>query len=134
MAGFTTNDPERHAADLKRRFRRVSRKAAPWSSRLSRPGIPNPAIPKPGIPKLDIPRLGTKALAVVALLCLAAGLAFQDSRVRGWDFTTYLLHIAAAPNCAHARAVDLAPARRNEPGYYARHDRDNDGLSCEDSP
>lgn len=40
-------------------------------------------------------------------------------------------HIAASPNCAAARAVGLAPARRGEPGYFATHDADNDGRACE---
>ena len=25
----------------------------------------------------------------------------------------------------------LAPAHRGEPGYYARHDEDDDGIACE---
>ena len=45
-----------------------------------------------------------------------------------------LRHIAAAPNCTAARAVGLAPAYRGEPGYYAQHDRDNDGWACEPWP
>lgn len=40
-------------------------------------------------------------------------------------------HLAAFPNCDAARAVGLAPARRGQPGYYRRHDRDQDGLACE---
>lgn len=45
-----------------------------------------------------------------------------------------LRHIAAAPSCATARAVGLAPAFRGEPGYYNQHDRDNDGWACEPWP
>ncbi|MGO4722439.1 MULTISPECIES: excalibur calcium-binding domain-containing protein [unclassified Inquilinus] len=37
----------------------------------------------------------------------------------------------AFPNCASARLVGLAPASRGEPGYYSRHDRDDDGVACE---
>ena len=40
-------------------------------------------------------------------------------------------HLAAAPNCAAARSVGLAPARRGQPGYYPSHDADNDGIACE---
>ena len=35
---------------------------------------------------------------------------------------------AAAPNCAAARAVGLAPAYRGQPGYYPQHDRDGLGY------
>lgn len=38
---------------------------------------------------------------------------------------------AAGRNCASARAVGLAPARKGEPGYYWWNDRDNDGVACE---
>lgn len=51
-----------------------------------------------------------------------------------WPFTVTLRHIAAAPNCDMARLVGLAPASRGEPGYYKRHDGDNDGISCEVYP
>ncbi|NMA96685.1 MAG: excalibur calcium-binding domain-containing protein [Phyllobacteriaceae bacterium] len=47
---------------------------------------------------------------------------------------TALRHLAAAPNCDAARAVGLAPARRNQPGYYSQHDRDQDGIACEPWP
>nr|WP_246209826.1 excalibur calcium-binding domain-containing protein [Pikeienuella piscinae] len=42
-----------------------------------------------------------------------------------------LRHWAAAPNCDAARAIGLAPAAIGEPGYYARHDADHDGVACE---
>jgi hypothetical protein len=42
-----------------------------------------------------------------------------------------LKHVAAAPNCDAARLVGVAPANEGEPGYWARHDRDNDGIACE---
>jgi len=51
-----------------------------------------------------------------------------------WPPMLTLKHIAAAPNCDAARAVGLAPARRGEPGYYLKHDRDNDGIACEPWP
>jgi len=49
----------------------------------------------------------------------------------GWGPLTTLRHLAAAPNCDAARFVGLAPAKRGQPGYWASHDRDNDGVSCE---
>lgn len=37
-------------------------------------------------------------------------------------------------NCAQARAMGLAMARRGEPGYAPHLDRDNDGVACEPLP
>ena len=51
-----------------------------------------------------------------------------------WSWQERLLHLAAAPNCAAARAAGLAPARRGEPGYFVRHDADDDGIACEPIP
>jgi hypothetical protein len=51
-----------------------------------------------------------------------------------WSWKERLLHVAAGPNCAAARAAGLAPARRGEPGYFVRHDADNDGIACEPVP
>ena len=34
-------------------------------------------------------------------------------------------------NCSQARAADVAPIRRGEPGYAAHLDRDDDGVACE---
>jgi hypothetical protein len=48
-----------------------------------------------------------------------------------WPPLTTLRHLAAFPHCNAARAVDLAPANRGEPGYWEHHDRDKDGKSCE---
>ncbi|RUX00540.1 excalibur calcium-binding domain-containing protein [Mesorhizobium sp. M8A.F.Ca.ET.202.01.1.1] len=42
-----------------------------------------------------------------------------------------LRHLAAFPNCAAARAVGLAPARKGQPGYWPTHDADKDGIACE---
>ena len=42
-----------------------------------------------------------------------------------------LRHFAAFPNCAAARAVGLAPARKGQPGYWPTHDADKDGIACE---
>lgn len=50
---------------------------------------------------------------------------------RGWQPMEIVRHIAAFPNCDAARNVGLAPARRGEPGYYLKHDRDKDGIACE---
>jgi hypothetical protein len=48
-----------------------------------------------------------------------------------WPPSVMARHLAAARNCASARAVGLAPARRGEPGYWWHLDADNDGIACE---
>ncbi|MDF2370661.1 MAG: excalibur calcium-binding domain-containing protein [Rhizobiaceae bacterium] len=48
-----------------------------------------------------------------------------------WPLKTTLRHYGAAPNCDFARMVGLAPASVGQPGYWNRHDADNDGIACE---
>ena len=69
--------------------------------------------------------------AAVALTALAYPVMVNLSR---WPLTVAIRHAAAAPNCAAARMVGLAPARRGQPGYYPQHDRDRDGIACEPWP
>ena len=40
-------------------------------------------------------------------------------------------HWMSIPNCNAAGAWSLAPARRGQPGYWPKHDADNDGVACE---
>src|SRR5688500_3174012 len=70
---------------------------------------------------------GIVALAVLALAALLYPVLANTSR---WSPEMALRHAAAAPNCAAARAVGLAPAYRGQPGYYPLHDRDRDGIAC----
>jgi Excalibur calcium-binding domain len=51
-----------------------------------------------------------------------------------WPPVATLKHLAAFPNCDAARLVGLAPARKGEPGYWSRNDRDKDGIACEPWP
>jgi len=51
-----------------------------------------------------------------------------------WPIGLTVRHLLAANNCAMARLVDLAPAVRGEPGYWARNDADDDGIACEPWP
>jgi hypothetical protein len=67
------------------------------------------------------------ALAVLGVGCLAGGLEAW----KPWPLTVTLKHLVAARNCDAARSVGLAPARKGEPGYWQRNDRDNDGVACE---
>ena len=70
------------------------------------------------------------------VLVLTASIAWTGLRLVAspWPATVTISHWLAAPNCAAARAVGLAPAYRGEPGYYIRHDRDLDGIACEPWP
>lgn len=70
------------------------------------------------------------AIVVILVAYPAVWLLVSSS----WPITTTLRHIASAPNCDFARLVGLAPARRGEPGYWKRHDRDGDGVACEPWP
>lgn len=60
-----------------------------------------------------------------------AALAFFDLNDRFGSADLAARHIFAAPNCSAAQAAGLAPAWRGHPGYYERHDRDDDGVACE---
>ena len=71
------------------------------------------------------------ACAAVAVAALAYPVVKNFAR---WSPAMALRHAAAAPNCAAARAVGLAPAFRGQPGYYPQHDRDRDGIACEPWP
>jgi hypothetical protein len=74
---------------------------------------------------------GIAAFAAVAVAALAYPVLTNLWR---WSPAMALRHAAAAPNCAAARAVGLAPAYRGQPGYYPQHDRDRDGIACEPWP
>ena len=121
MTGFgSIRDPEAAEARLERLhsgFRAVSKD-------IDR-SLPKRALWHTTVGQIGLCVLMASALAI-ASLALLIGLVDRD-----WSFTTKLKHIAAAPNCSAARAVGLAPARRGQPGYYFRHDRDQDGIACE---
>ena len=73
-------------------------------------------------------------LVLVLMLVLALSQHVLEQRPGSWPLSVMLRHLAAKPNCAAARAVGLAPARRGEPGYWPSHDADNDGIACEPYP
>lgn len=107
----------RHAdarqAKLRARFERVSRRTSSSRARGRR------------LRPFRVPLLIVLVLAGIAAYRVSAG---------PWSVDLTLRHVAAAPNCDAARAVGLAPAARGEPGYYPRHDRDQDGWACEPWP
>jgi hypothetical protein len=104
-------DRDRHALQLKHRFRAVSNRAmrahrvrrfmSGWGIRL------------------------VLALALLSLTWLAI------AWLSPWPVPLTLRHLAASYNCDTARAVQLAPARRGEPGYWPDQDADSDGIACE---
>lgn len=103
-------DRDVHAAALRRQFARAS---SPYFRRRAvRNFLRRPPI--------------SIVLFVAAFTLTVAGFVASP-----WPPGETLRHIAAAPDCNAARAMTLAPARRGEPGYYERHDADNDGVACE---
>ena len=73
-------------------------------------------------------------LPAAVLFGALGGYALAAPSSSGWGLFMTLRHLAAERNCAAARAVGLAPARRGEPGYWPQHDRDGDGIACEPWP
>jgi hypothetical protein len=51
-----------------------------------------------------------------------------------WPTGLTIRHLLASPSCDMARAVNLAPAIRGAPGYWAGNDADDDGIACEPWP
>lgn len=51
-----------------------------------------------------------------------------------WPVGVTVRHYFARINCDTARRMDLAPARRGQPGYWDHLDYDRDGIACEPFP
>jgi hypothetical protein len=95
---------------------------------------PNP-LPRPKLPlQLNLNLRSRGSAKIAALAAIVAFAVVWGLGSSPWPVTTTLRHIASAPNCGFARFVGLAPARRGEPGYWKRHDRDGDGIACEPWP
>lgn len=73
-------------------------------------------------------------LTIAAAVVLAAGAGGSMAEVRPKSVWEGARHLLAAPNCDAARSVGLAPAQRGQPGYWSKHDADNDGIACEPWP
>lgn len=106
-------DPDRRARLLKQRFRLVTSKWERTSRRR---------------------RLLHSLHPIGPILLVTAGLVAGGFMNSPWPPIPTIRHLLASPNCAAARSVGLAPARIGEPGYYARHDADRDGIACEPWP
>jgi len=72
-------------------------------------------------------------IGVGLLMALALAL-YAGATHKGWTFFETARHIAAFPDCNAARLVGLDRARPGQPGYYERHDADQDGIACEPKP
>lgn len=62
---------------------------------------------------------------------LAIFVLWLSSLPSAWSLDQRWRHFLAAPSCGAARSLGLAPARIDQPGYYALHDADRDGVACE---
>ena len=71
------------------------------------------------------------ARVAIASALIGAALCWTLLSFIPWHPLQVLKHIAAFPNCSAARAVGVAPSYRGQPGYWSKHDADNDGISCE---
>lgn len=112
----TLRERDAEAQKLKRRFSRLSRQLE------RREGLR--ALPR---------KLRAWTAPVLVSICLGVALAIPFA-TSPWSMTVTARHWLAAPNCNAARWVMLAPAYRGQPGYYSRHDADNDGIACEPWP
>ena len=109
------NTADEKALRLKNRFREVSSKS--FRGRSS-----------------EAFRAWTPLLAMAFVLAFLSLTYWALPFFSPWSRSVTLLHLASAPNCVAARSVGLAPANRGEPGYWPKHDADNDGIACEPWP
>lgn len=123
---------DRRAAKLKRRFEKVSEQAGgTWSKR------PNYFKVKSAGDLLKHHRRAAalrQILMIIGLLLTLALVIQLGANYKGWTFSQTARHVVAFPNCDTARLLGLAPARHDQPGYYTKHDADNDGIACEPFP
>jgi hypothetical protein len=112
MTEFSGDAADAKAAALKRRFQNVTRRIE-RRVRLRR-----------------LIRLAKRALPFF-IVAVAATYAAMNSP---WPIMATVKHLASFPNCEAVRAMGLAPAYRGNPGYWLRHDADNDGIACEPPP
>lgn len=110
-------DAEAKADRLRDRFKRVSRRLdrTLWARRWRR-------------------TLWRWAGALLIPVGIIGGSCLAIATTSPWPISVTIRHLLAAPNCNAARAVGLAPAVRGTPGYWSRHDADDDGIACEPWP
>lgn len=101
-------DRDKHAADLKARFRAASK----WSDGPSR----------------------TLRYAGIAVASFVGVGAVYIAAMTNNDAPIESASISIPRNCDEARARGIAPMRRGEPGYHPKLDADGDGIACEPIP
>lgn len=111
--GHRYYDPEEKVRRLNLGFRAVSRRI----ERLAR-----------------LRRLLRQASWVALAAIIGSAAAWAVMGPPPWTAWMTLKHLASAPSCDAARFMGLAPAQRGQPGYWPKHDEDNDGIACEPWP
>ncbi len=101
---------ERRAAQLKRRFSKISSQFF--------------AAKKPFGP------IFAAAVLICLSVSLSATIAYQ-STANQWPVVSTAKHLLAGFDCGFTRWVGLAPARIGNPGYWPSNDADGDGVACE---
>jgi hypothetical protein len=88
---------------------------------------PSPRLRHPGM----MAAFRTPLIIPMLMVAVGGGFLFANLMTSKWPLDLTIRHWLAAPNCAAARMVGLAPARMGQPGYYSHHDADRDGIACE---
>jgi hypothetical protein len=81
--------------------------------------------------KLQLDRwIGERKYGIYGGIMIAAAIAMVASQGPS-GMSTVRAADSYYPNCTAARDAGVTPIMRNEPGYRAALDRDNDGIACE---
>jgi len=78
-------------------------------------------------------RKGLLPIAIVFALAYVVSTSAFFAWQSAWPITTDLRHLAAAPHCSIAHALNLGNAAEGMPGYFYWHDPDENGIACEPS-
>ncbi len=73
-------------------------------------------------------------VVMTMLLCAggaAGGLMLRDDAARFGSYELAAKHEASIVSCEVVRKLELAPAAKGQPGYWAHLDVDKDGWACE---
>jgi hypothetical protein len=73
-----------------------------------------------------------RAAKISAIIAASAGALYLGLvTLSPWPPIITIRHLLSFRNCEAAREMGLAPANKGDPGYWQKHDRDRDGVSCE---
>ena len=116
---------DKRAEELQERFRNSS---VPWAGKKSRFRERPFETLSQRIERANRLRDFLIFIGLIGALCVTI---YFGAVYKGWTFSQTARHIAAFPDFSTARMLGLAPAKRDLPGYYWRHDADGDGVACE---